>query len=964
MKRKHILGALLLACTFAFVQAQTREGLSEYKLDNGLTVLLWEDHDQPDVTGYVVVRAGSVDEPVEYTGLAHYLEHMLFKGTQRIGAIDWEKEKPMYDSIIALYDQYAETADEKLRAQLATQINEVSMREAKISSTEDFFNMMDLIGAEGVNAYTSYDVTCYHNSFPAVEMYRWLTLFSDRLINPVFRTFQAELENVFEEYNMYANEPSSQVSNKLFEEIYAGSPYERNVIGKPEHLKNPRLSKLIEFYNTWYVPNNMALVLVGDFDTETAKPVIAKTFGRLQPKELPVRPTYQDPAMTGTKHYKMGYNPQIAWVFQGVKEGDVDADALGFVVALLSNGQTGLLDKLNINGDVQGVEAYNDTRRNTGRIIIEAIPYYDANQQMFESDKATQNIVFAEVNKLTRGEISDELIASVKRMYDQSFKLAAEHSSSKMGQLVDCFTYGKPIDDIFTANARIQALTKDEIVRVAKKYLGASYMTLSFDEGTVKAKTLPKPKIKPLDPVKDAHTAYSEEFAKLPKGELKQTFNDFADVTLSSLGENVKLHYTPNTKNNIFSLTLRYGAGEHKLPLLPWATALMNHAGVLPKTEGKDFQMQLSKLGASVSYACSDSYFTISVSGEDENLGEVMNLINRQILMPYLDDKQLDNLKGSEFFSRYTRQKRTAVQKSALMQYAMYGDKSDYLDEVPFADVWALNGGKVQSLVASARTYALDVFYCGTLSQEQLVSHLPLTEGMQPSKSPVVKERVSYDKPTILFLPNTNVQQADLYFYINGKPYDIAQDVVTDAFNQYFSGGFTGLVLNEIRVKRSMAYSAYGIVSTPVLPGKDTYFIGYVGTQSDKVADAVNVYMDLLNGMPNDPGKMEALRASLKQAQQTAKPSMRSKAYTYEYWTRLGYTDDPARVNVSKVNNLQYSDIETFYKENIQGKPVTVVLMGDPKKIDVKAIEAKVGCKVTKLTPSKLFKSLSDLDIF
>lgn len=962
--KKLFLSTLFLMIGFTATFALSREGLSEYKLDNGLTVLLWEDHDQPDVTGYVVVRAGAVDEPSEYTGLAHYLEHMLFKGTQRIGALDWEKEKPMYDSIIALYDQYSETTDEKLRAQLATQINEVSMREAKISSTEDFFNMMDLIGAEGVNAYTSYDVTCYHNSFPAVEMYRWLTLFSDRFINPVFRTFQAELENVFEEYNMYANEPSSQVSNKLFEDIYAGSPYERNVIGKPEHLKNPRLSKLIDFYNTWYVPNNMALILVGDFDTESTKPMIEATFSRLQPKELPARPTYQDPAMAGSKHYKMGYNPQIAWVFQGVKEGDPDEDVLGFVVALLTNGQTGLLDKLNINGDVQGVSAYNDSRRNTGRIIIEAVPYYDANQQMFESDKATQNIVFNEINKLIHGEISDELIASVKRMYDQADKLSSERSSSKMAQLVDCFTYGKPTDDIFTANAKIQALTKDEIVRVAKKYFDASFMTLSFDEGTVKSKTLPKPQIKPLDPVKDAHSAYVDEFMQLPKGELKQTFNNFADVQIASLGENVKLHYTPNTKNDIFSLTLRYGVGEHKLPLLPWAAALMNNAGVLPKTEGKDFKVQLSELGADVSYSCSDSYFTISITGEDQNLGEVMNLINRQILMPYLDTKQLDNLKGSEFYSRYTRQKRTAVQKSALLQYAMYGDKSDYLDEVPFADVWELNGGKVQSLIASARTYALDIFYCGTLTQEQLAAHLPLTEGMQPSESPVVKERKSYDKPTILFLPNSNVQQADLYFYISGKPYSIADDVVSDAFNQYFSGGFTGLVMNEIRVKRSLAYSAYGNWSTPILPGKNSCFIGYVGTQSDKVADAVNVYMDLLNEMPNDSSKMNAVRAALKQAQQTAKPSMRNKAYTFEYWTRLGYTDDPARVNADKVDNLTYEDIESFYKENIQGKPVTIILMGDPKKIDLKALQTKLDCKVTKLSPSKLFTSLDDLNIF
>ena len=963
--KKILLSAILLISSIVSVSAQLREGLTEYKLDNGLTVMLWEDHDQPDVTGYVVVRAGAVDEPAEYTGLAHYLEHMLFKGTQKIGALDWEAEKPIYDSIIALYDQYCETTDPEQREKLATQINECSMREAKVSSTEDFFNLLDLIGAEGVNAFTSLDVTAYHNSFPEAEMYRWLTIFSDRLIDPVFRTFQAELENVFEEYNMYANNPSSQASKQLMQDIYKGSPYERDVIGHPEHLKNPRLSKLIEFYNTWYVPNNMALILVGDFDAEAAKPMIAETFSRLQPKELPARPSYPEVQLTGSKHYNLGYSPQIAWVYPGVKANDPEQEVLEFVCNLLSNGQTGLLDKITIDGEVQYAGVGLDARRNTGRIIVQAVPYYDANQQMFESDKATEKIVMKEIDKIKAGEISDEMIASLKRMYAQSYKVANESSESKMNWLLSAFMYDMPLEQVLNANDHIQALTKEEIVRVAKKYFSQDHMTISFDEATKtnKAKTLPKPNIKPLEPVKDAKTAYAEAFKKLPKGQLKQTFNNFNDVQVSSLGENITLHYTPNTKNDVFSLTLRYGVGEHEMPLLPYAAALMNNAGIMgnPATEGKDFAQQMAELGGDVSYGCNDSYFYISISGEDGNMNKIMNLVSRQLLMPYLETKQLDAIKGSEFFTRLSRQKRTAVQKSALMQYALYGDKSSYLDEVPFADIWGMGLPQVQSLLSSARSYALNVFYCGTLTPEQLVAELPLTEGMRPSNSPFIQEKKTYDKPTVFFLPNSDVQQADLYFYINGQPYDIASDVYSDAFNQYFSGDFSGIVLNEIRTKRSMAYTAYGVNQTPSLTGKNTNFIGYVGTQSDKVVDAINVYMDLLTTMPADTTRMEAIRAALKQAAQTAKPSMRGKASTFEAWKRLGYNDDPAKVNAEKIDNLTYEQIEAFYKENIQGKPITIILMGDPKKIDLKAIQTKMGCKVTKLSPARLFNSVDEL---
>lgn len=964
--KKMLLSALLLIGSIAVCSALTREGLTEYKLDNGLTVLLWEDHNEPDVTGYIAVRAGAVDEPAEYTGLAHYLEHMLFKGTQKIGALDWENEKPIYDSIIALYDQYSEATDPKVRESLATQINEASMRQAKISSLEDFFVLLDLIGAEGVNAFTSYDLTAYMNSFPEAEMYRWLTIFSDRLIDPVFRTFQAELENVFEEYNMYANDPSSQVQKQLQEDIFKGSPYERDVIGLPEHLKNPRLSKLIEFYETWYVPNNMALIIVGDFDAEKAKPMIQETFSRLQPKELPERPSYPEVSFAGnpSKHYNLGYNPEVAWIYQGVKEGDPDEEVLDFVCALLYNGQIGLLDKVNTKGDLTASYAYCDSRRNTGRIIIEAIPYYDANQQMFESDKQTKDIVMKELDKIKRGEIDDAMIANVKRLYAQSDKIQEESAQAKINSLLYSFVYNKPTDDIFAASERIQNLTKEEIVRVAKKYFDAPYMTISFDEDTKtpKPKTLPKPNIKPVEPSHE-ETPYAKIFKQLPKGQLKQTFNDFNDVQVSSIAENVTLHYTPNTKNDVFSLTLRYGVGEHEMPMLPYAASLMEDAGIMgsPATEGKDFDQQVAELGGAVSYGCNDSYFTVSISGEDGNLDKIMNLVNRQLLMPYLEQKQLDNLKGGEFFGRLSRQKRTAVQKNALLEYALYGKKSSYLDEVKFIDVWNLDGVQVQRLVASARTYALDVFYCGTLPQEKLVAELPLTEGMKPSNSPFVQDRVTYEKPTILFLPNSTVQQADIYFYINGRPYDIASDVQSDAFNQYMSGGFTGLIMYEIREKRSMAYTAYGVDRTAQLPGKECFFYGYVGTQSDKVVDAISTYMDILTDMPKDSTNMEALRAALKQASQTAKPSMRSKAPTYEYWKRIGYTDDPAKINAAAIENLSFNDIEKFYEENIKGKPITIVLMGDPKKIDLKAIESKVGCKVTKLSPAKLFNSVDEL---
>ena len=966
MKKMILLSmAVLMSVTMLF--AQSREGLTEYKLANGLTVMLWEDHDQPDVTGYVAVRAGAMDEPAEYTGLAHYLEHMLFKGTQRIGALDWEKEKPHYEEIIRLYDEYAETTDEAKRLELTKKINEESIEAAKYATVEDFFVLLDGIGATGVNAFTSYDMTCYHNSFPAANMYKWLTIFSDRLIDPVYRTFQAELENVFEEYNMYQDNVGTHTRQNLFRKLYEGHPYERDVIGLPEHLKNPRLSKLIEFYNTWYVPNNMALIIVGDFDAETTKPMIEETFGRLQYKELPERPTYPRTSFAGNpKHkFKVGYYPMVVWAYDGVNMTDKDLLPLQFVVSLLNNStNTGLLDKLNIDGTVSSVGASVDARRDQGRILIQAIPYFDANQQTYESNAATEKIVNAEINRLKMGDIPDWLIQTVKAEYAQNYKLAFESSDTKMDALVSSFIYNTPIDDIFTENDRVQALTKADIQRIAKKYFDADHMTLTFDEGDPKKNKLAKPAIKPLELLNSQETEYAKAFKALPQGTLKQTFMNLNDVVVTEIDENVKLHYATNPKNNIFSLELVFGVGTAKKPMLEYVTSLMNRAGIMPNIDPQEFRRQLSELGGRCGYGVSNSYFYVSIIGDEEHLAEICQLVQRQMLMPKFDTKQFDAVKGSELSSRFMMSKMDGLQADALREYVLYDKESEYIDVVPFMDVYYMDELKLKVEFLDAIKYALDIHYCGQKPVEEvkdiLTKNLPLQEGVIPSTSPEIRQKKTYDKTQVYFLANSNVQQSTIYFYFNGKPYDKDQSVLFQAFNQYFSGGFTGIVLDEIREKRSMAYTASGQAVRGPLPGKESYFMGYIGTQSDKAVDAINVFMSLLDSMPEYPERIESVKAALRQNAQISKPSFRSKTEAYDAWREMGYDMDPAKYNQEAINNLTFEQIKQFYETYIKGQPVSIIVMGDPKLIDQKALQAKYG-KIVKVSKTRLFAPL-DLD--
>lgn len=956
MKKVFILLVLLVV-----LQNTYSQNFTSYRLSNGLTVYLWPDQNLPDVTGVLAVRAGSVDEPQEYTGLAHYLEHVLFKGTQKIGALDWENEKHHYEKIIQFYDDYAGTTDPVLLVELEKKINEESLMAAQYAITGEFSNLVEGMGGEGLNAGTSYDMTYYFNSFPSFQMEKWLDLYSERMINPVFRSFQAELENVFEEYNMYQDNNSTHIQEFLFSHLYAGHPYERDIIGTPEHLKKPRLSKLIEFYNTWYVPGNMALMLVGNFDIETVKPLIEAKFGRLAPKAVPNRPTYSETDFSGNPNYsaKVGYSPTVIWGYKAVPVGHEDQIVLDFCASLLSNSMnTGLLNRITLDGDVQYAGASLDSRRDQGRFIIQAVPYFDASQRRYDSNKATEKVIMHEIAKLENGQIEEWLIESVKNNELMNYELMLENASSKIGLLRTIFAYNLPLDYFVQMPMKIKAITKDDIQRVAKKYLEPDHLTIFIETGNPKKNKLKKPSIKPVEQPKGKMSAYAEYLKELPVRQVAEVYNDFSEVSTVDLYDKVKLHCSSNPMNDYFSVTLKYGVGTKKMPKLKYATDLMNSAGILPSSSAQDVRRQFSELNATCSFEVTDDYFYISLIGLESNIEEICKLMTRQTLMPNLDDKQLNRVIGSEISSRLMFEKKsTDILGDALLDYALYKDKSEYMDRLSLEDIYFLKISELTGEIIRATDYELDIYYVGKKTPSEvteiLKANLPLKEGVKESESPFVEDRTKYDRQTIFILPNSDAQQAKIYFFIEGFDYNIANDVEIDAFNQYFSGGFNGLVMQEIRENNSMAYTALGRMSIPPIQNKNTYFIGYVGTQSDKVVDAVDLYMSLLQDMPLYPERIENIKTYLKQTALTATPTFRSKAQRFDNWKKLGYNDDPAKVNMSKIDSLTFEDIVQFYEQKVKGKPITIGILGDTKQFDVKALE-KYG-KVERVSTGKLF---------
>ena len=319
-----------------------------YTLDNGLKVYMTVNKETPRIQTYIAVRVGAKNDPVETTGLAHYFEHLMFKGTKSFGTQDYAAEKPMLDEIERLFEVYRNTTDPAERTKIYAVIDSVSNEASKISIPNEYDKLMSAIGATGSNAWTSYDETVYTEDIPSNQIENWAKIQSDRFANAVIRGFHTELETVYEEYNMSLAQDGNKAFEGLMSMLFPDHPYgQHSVLGTQEHLKNPSITNIKNYYNTYYVPNNMAICLSGDLDPDKTIAIIDKYFGGLKPNpELPEF-TFEEAAPFTEPKSKEVYGIESDFVYMGWRtEGGAskNANMYNVIAEILYNGKCGLMD--------------------------------------------------------------------------------------------------------------------------------------------------------------------------------------------------------------------------------------------------------------------------------------------------------------------------------------------------------------------------------------------------------------------------------------------------------------------------------------------------------------------------------------------------------------------------------------------------------------------------------------------
>jgi predicted Zn-dependent peptidase len=943
-----IFGSLLFIGSISFAQDNAYPtytdplNAKQFVLENGLTVMLSENHNTSQIFGVIAVKAGGKNDPKDATGMAHYLEHMLFKGTEEMGTWNYEKESVHLKEIERLYEELGKTKDEKQRAAIQQKINEEAIKAGQYAIPNEMDRMLSEIGSTGVNAFTTEDFTAYHNAFPANKLDQWLQIYDHRFEQPVFRLFQSELETVYEEKNRSMDSPFSAVLDEFNKNFWKNHPYgQQPIIGLTEHLKNPSLQKMYEYFNTYYVANNMILSLSGDFDTDEAIALIRKYFSDWRKGKIPVFPKYEEADFKGKEVVNIKATPVKAAIrgYRIPSNGHPDQQKIQLANYLLTNNEgSGLLDNLTSQGKISFSGMFPMEYNDYSGSIIFVIPKI-IGQSFDEADV----LLNQQMNKLRKGDFDDAFFEGAKLSLQKNFDKQLESNEERALLMMSAFTSNTPWIDYLNNFKQIKNFSKTEVVEAINKYYGENYLALYSGMGSAKKDKLSKPKFEAVIPPDGKVSSFTKTWRETETPYIKANFVDFdKDISRTTLEENKIFRSVKNPFNQIFNLQISWGAGIQSDSLLNYLPAYLNKIGT-KELEVTAFKNKLFQLGASINFRATENEFILDIEGMDENLTPTIVLVN-DFLKNYNPNKEaIISVADETESNRKLSNKDLMNLMSATQQFALFGNKSTFLTELSSADIKKLTPEQMINSFKNAQNYGIKINYVGTKThaevQKIITDNILFEKVTKPALAKIKYEMKGFDSKKVYFVNDKKAVQSQVLFLVEGLPMESNMLGEAEAFNLYFGGDMSSLVFQEIREFRSLAYSTSAKYQIAEKPGVKNLFYGYVGCQGDKTPEAAEVMFDLITKMPIKKEREAAIRAALISEAKTSKPGFRTLISKVDDWQRMGFNKDPNLNLLPYYTDLTFDQIIEFYKNHISGKNMQLVVVGNKKKFDLKTIK-------------------------
>ncbi len=912
-----------------------------YRLDNGLTVYLSENHETPTFRSEITVRAGSKDDPEDTTGLAHYLEHLLFKGNTRIGTTDWEKEKIHIDRIEELYEQHFVEDDEEKRAAIYAEIGEESKLASQYAIPNEFDKLLSSIGGSGMNAYTASDRTVYLENVPANRLEQWAMIEAERFKDPVFRLFQPELEIVYEEKNRAMDNKDRLVQNAVFGLRYGEHPYgSQTALGKVEHLKRPSLKRIHEFFNAHYVANNMAIALSGDFEVEEAMAVIDEHFSYMKMGKVPVFTRAMPGPIEERKSVEVVY-PGEEYVMLGFatqSNRHADYEALQLVDMILDNANAGLIN-LNLNQAqrVQQAGSFPYLRNDAGTQYLYGTPKQGQTVEQVEA------LLLEQVALIKTGQFGDWVLPAIVTDFKKMQKVALESNESRVKMITESFGSYVDWSHAIGGLSRMDALKKADVVRVANKYFGDHYVVGYRRDGEFTASNIAKPN---LDPIEIDRTRESEVATAILSVEVDPVepvyVEEGKDYQIVELSKGRRLFYAKNPVNDLFSLSKVFEFGMSEMRELEILGGLLDKSGAGELSPSELKQAWYAR-GAEFAFSVGPHSTAISVSGLDELFDESLALFETASKEPVMDQAVLDQLVSIRLKQKEDQKKDFNSIYNALRNFSRYKEESPYLRAYTSDDLKGLEVESLTEALLGIHGYEHDYLYVGSLPVESVVEKLnSLGHSETVLKTAPDKYFETYrdaDVDTVYYV-DFDTAQAQLRLEFSDGGYEEENIPSIALFNEYFYGGMGGIVFQEMREARALAYSVWANYFIASEPEGNNTVAGYIGTQADKTNDALAAYLELWKNMPHSEARFEEVMASMDSQHRVSRIGFRHVLGTVKSWERFGNEGDPRKARHEVLMSMSLDDLFEFYGTNIQNRAKLISVLGPSSAFDVEALKA------------------------
>ena len=949
IKRLYLLIPILcsliqLSCTAGDYESVDGDPMQTriYTLDNGLKVYLSVNHDEPRIQTFIAVRTGSKNDPAETTGLAHYLEHLMFKGTTQFGTTDPEAEAPLLDEIEQRYEEYRTITDEAIRKQKYHEIDSVSQLAAQYFIPNEYDKLMAAIGSEGSNAFTSNDVTCYVEDIPANEIDNWAKIQADRFQNMVIRGFHTELEAVYEEYNIGLSHDSNKLYEALMAKLFPTHPYgTQTTIGTQQHLKNPSITNIKNYFSKWYVPNNVAICMAGDFDPDKTLAILKKYFGEWQPGKDVSQPVFPElePLTAPVDTTVMGQEAESLYMgWRSERASSLQNDTLELIDAILSNGKAGLMDlDLNQKMKVMSAESAVESLMDHGFFLLAGMP------KEGQSLEEVKDLMLGEVEKLKRGEFDDDLLVAALNNKKLDELRSLDQNQTRVFKMMESFITGTDWQQLVGRMDRLGKITKQEIVDFANRFFTDGYVTVYKRQGEdTTQKKIDKPAITPIPTNRDLVSQFVTDIQQTEVEPIEPQFLDFKnDLSFFNTEKGLPVIYKQNTENGLFELQFRYEFGQEDDNRYDVAASYIDYLGT-DKLSAAQVKQQFYKLACNYAISVNGDAITIGLSGLSENMPEALALLENLLRNAKADQNAYNMMVG---LILKERQDQKASQQSCFSMfnyYVNYGEHNAMRDNMTAQQLQETDPQTLLDLLKNIAGYEHTVLYYGPMSQEELnkcvtESH-PTEESLKPVPEGKPYKLQAVTKPEVLIAPY-DAKNIYMRMYLNDeRQTSLSERAAINLFNEYFGSGMNGIVFQEMREARGLAYNAWAYYETPSKQGEPECFMTHIITQNDKMMDCISQFREILDKMPQSEAAFQISKDALIKQMASQRTTKFNVILAYISAKRQGYDFDTDKQVYEDLQKLTLQDIANFEQANVAGKTGCYYILGNEKELDMSAL--------------------------